>query len=167
MSVLLGDRKESKFEAITYSIELHDMLILLMQRGFGVKDVDSFVRKKYAYGEISEENFAKYRELMRSFKSKINQCASLITSNVRAANTIYPRTMHEYETRRDYQKLGNILSMITAHLSRGAEFHNRENDSKSISTNTTNYTEMTVIFYSVTFQSSMTILSMRLPNENC
>ena len=50
---------------------------------------------------------------------------------------------------------------------RGAEFHNRENDSKSISTNTTNYTEMTVIFYSVTFQSSMTILSMRLPNENC
>lgn len=66
MSVLLGDRKESKFEAITYSIELHDMLILLMQRGFGVKDVDSFVRKKYAYGEISEENFAKYRELMRS-----------------------------------------------------------------------------------------------------
>ena len=98
MSVLLGDRKESKFEAITYSIELHDMLILLMQRGFGVKDVDGFVRKKYAYGEISEENFAKYRELMRSFKSKINQCASLITSNVRAANTIYPRTMHEYET---------------------------------------------------------------------
>lgn len=66
-----------------------------------------------------------------------------------------------------FQKLGNILSMITAHLSRGAEFHNRENDSKSISTNTTNYTEMTVIFYSVTFQSSMTILSMRLPNENC
>ena len=61
----------------------------------------------------------------------------------------------------------NISFMITAHLSRGAEFRNRENDSKSISTNTTNYTEMTVIFYSVTFQSSMTILSMRLLNENC
>ena len=27
MSVLVSDRKESKFEAITYSIELHDMLI--------------------------------------------------------------------------------------------------------------------------------------------
>ena len=40
--------------------------------------------------------------------------------------------------------------MITAHLSRGAEFHNRENDSKSISTNTTNYTEMTVIKYTLT-----------------
>ena len=108
MSVLLGDRKESKFEAITYSIELHDMLILLMQRGFGVKDVDSFVRKKYAYGEISEENFAKYRELMRSFKLKINQCASLITSNVRAANTIYPTNLHECEIRRDYQNTAII-----------------------------------------------------------
>lgn len=50
MSVLLGDRKESKFEAITYSIELHDMLLSLMQRSFGVKDVDDFVRKAYAYG---------------------------------------------------------------------------------------------------------------------
>lgn len=92
MSVLLGDRKESKFEAITYSIELHDMLILLMQRGFGVKDVDSFVRKKYAYGEISEENFAKYRELMRSFKSKVNQCASLITSKYKFLQIKYTLT---------------------------------------------------------------------------
>lgn len=38
MSVLVSDRTESKFEAITYSIELHDMLIDLMQRSFGVKN---------------------------------------------------------------------------------------------------------------------------------
>ena len=125
MSVLLGDRKESKFEAITYSIELHDMLILLMQRGFGVKDVNSFVRKKYAYGEISEENFAKYRELMRSFKSKINQCASLITSNVRAANTIYPRTMHEYETRRDCEQLINELQRVVEIFDVDLNLYNR------------------------------------------
>ena len=31
MSVLVSDRTESKFEAITYSIELHDMLIDFMQ----------------------------------------------------------------------------------------------------------------------------------------
>lgn len=35
MSVLVSDRTESKFEAITYSIELHDMLIDLMQRSYG------------------------------------------------------------------------------------------------------------------------------------
>ena len=44
MSVLVSDRTESKFEAITYSIELHDMLIDLMQRSFGVKDLDQLVR---------------------------------------------------------------------------------------------------------------------------
>ena len=36
MSVLVSDRSESKFEAITYSIELHNMLIELMQRSFEV-----------------------------------------------------------------------------------------------------------------------------------
>lgn len=46
MSVLVSDRTESKFEAITYSVELHDMLIELMQRSFGVKDLDHFVRVK-------------------------------------------------------------------------------------------------------------------------
>ena len=51
MSVLVSDRKESKFEAITYSIELHDMLIDFMQRNFGVKDIDHFVRVRYAYGD--------------------------------------------------------------------------------------------------------------------
>lgn len=34
MSVLVSDRTESKFEAITYSIELHDMLIDLIPVGF-------------------------------------------------------------------------------------------------------------------------------------
>ena len=61
MSVLVSDRKESKFEAITYSIELHDMLIDLMQRSFGVKDLDHFVRVRYAYGKDETEDFAKYR----------------------------------------------------------------------------------------------------------
>lgn len=50
---------------------------------------------------------------------------------------------------------------------KGRGISQQRNDLKSIFTNTTNYTEMTVIFYSVTFRSSMTILFMRLPNENC
>ena len=47
MSVLVSDRT-AKFEAITYSIELHDMLIDFMQHGFGVKSVDDYVRLRYA-----------------------------------------------------------------------------------------------------------------------
>ena len=41
--------------------------------------------------------------LMENFKTRIDQIASLLTNNVRAANSIYPTTLHEYEKRRDYQ----------------------------------------------------------------
>ena len=125
MSVLLGDRKESKFEAITYSIELHDMLLSLMQRSFGVKEVDDFVRKAYAYGDISEETFSVYREIMNSFKKRVSQHASLVTSNVRAANTIYPTTLHEYEIRRDYQNAAIVhCELLIDDLQRVAERFN-------------------------------------------
>lgn len=103
MSVLVSDRTESKFEAITYSIELHDMLIDLMQRSFGVKDLDQLVRVRYAHGKDATEDFSRYRYLMLNYKNRIDQLASMLTSNVRAANSIYPTTLHEYEQRRDYQ----------------------------------------------------------------
>lgn len=64
MSVLVSDRTESKFEAITYSIELHDMLIDFMQRSFGVKDLDQLVRVRYAHGKDATEDFSRYRYLM-------------------------------------------------------------------------------------------------------
>ena len=68
MSVLASKRKESKFEAITFSIDLHDMLLDFMQRSFGVKDLDHLVRVRYAYGKDETEDFAKYRYLMTNFK---------------------------------------------------------------------------------------------------
>lgn len=60
MSVLVSDRKESRFEAITYSIELHDMLIDFMQRNFGVKDLEHLVRLRYAYGKDETEDYGKF-----------------------------------------------------------------------------------------------------------
>lgn len=103
MSVLASNRTESRFEAITNSIALHDMLIELMQHSFGVKDLDQFVRRRYAYGKDQTEDFPRYRYLMNNFKNRIDQLAALMTNNIRAANSLYPTTMHEYERRRDYQ----------------------------------------------------------------
>jgi hypothetical protein len=74
-----------------------------MQRSFGVKDLDHLVRVRYAYGKDETEDFAKYRYLMTNFKNRIDQLASQLTSNVRAANSTYPTSMREYEQRRDYQ----------------------------------------------------------------
>ncbi|WP_242970994.1 hypothetical protein [Anaerotruncus colihominis] len=79
------------------------MLIELMQRSFGVKDLDQFVRMRYAYGKDDTEDFSKYRYLMYNYKTRIDQLASLMTNNIRAANSIYPTMLHEYEKRRDYQ----------------------------------------------------------------
>lgn len=103
MSVLVSDRKESRFEAITYSIELHDMLIDLMQQDFGVRDLKHLVRLKYAYGKEETENYEKYAYLMNKYKDRVDLLASRLTSNVRGANSIFPINMHEYERRRDYQ----------------------------------------------------------------
>ena len=57
MAVLVNNRKESKLEPIVYSVELHKMLTDLIQKDFGVKDLDHLVRVRYAYGRDATENF--------------------------------------------------------------------------------------------------------------
>lgn len=114
MSVLVSKRKESKFEAIVYSVELHKMLTELIRRNFGVRDLDQLVRLKYAHGKDMEENFSRYRYLMHKSKERIDQLGYLITNNLRGANSIYPTSMHEYEQRRDYQNfaLANCEQLV-------------------------------------------------------
>lgn len=108
MSVLASHRKESRVEAILFSVELHERLTELIQKDFGVKDLDQLVRIRYAYGIDKTENFSRYRELMRSEKKKIDQLAYLLTNNLRGANSIYPTSMREYEQRRDYQNFAIV-----------------------------------------------------------
>lgn len=103
MSVLKSKRKESKFEVVVYASRVHDMLIDFMQRNFGIKDFNLYVETKYAYGDDDFENYSKYRFLLYNFKNRIDQMASMMTSNIRAANSNYPQSLHEYEVRRDYQ----------------------------------------------------------------
>lgn len=40
---------------------------------------------------------------MSNFKTRIDQLASQMTNNIRAANSTYPTSMSEYEQRRSYQ----------------------------------------------------------------
>jgi len=79
------------------------MLVDLMQKSFGVKDVDQYVRVQYAHSDIPKEDFRRYHFLMTNFKNRIDIQASLLTSDVRAANSIYPTTLSEYDQRREYQ----------------------------------------------------------------
>ena len=125
MSVLVSDRKESKFEAITYSVELHDMLLDFMQRSFGIKDLEHFVRVRYAYGDDETEDYAKYRYLMTNFKNRIDHLASQLTNNIRAANSTYHTSMQEYEQRRSYQNSAIVnCEQIIKELQRIVEIFN-------------------------------------------
>jgi len=103
MSVIVSDRKESRFEAVTFSLELHDMLIGLMQRGFCVKDLSCLVRERYRLGRNANEDYDFYRFLMQEHKIHLNQLCYQLTNDVRGANSIYPTTMDEYRKRRDFQ----------------------------------------------------------------
>ncbi len=114
MSVLVSDRKESRYESIIYSVELHDMLLDLLSRNFGIKDLDHMVRMKYAYGQIESEDFPFYHYQMHKYKERIDKLAYSLTNNLRAAKSIHPTSMHEYEQRRDYQDdaIGNCDQLL-------------------------------------------------------
>ena len=108
MSVLAAKRKESRLEPIVCSVELHDMITELAQRDFGVRDLDQLVRVRFADGIDKYEDFGRYRGLMRIERDKVDKLCYLLTNNLRAANSIYPTSMHEYEQRRDYQNFGIV-----------------------------------------------------------
>lgn len=90
------------------------MLIQFMQRSFGVKNFEKVIRSKYGDSTDPGQEMSNSRFLMHRFKVRINDTAMLLTSNVRAANSIYPTTLHECDVRRDYQNaaIGNCEQLI-------------------------------------------------------
>lgn len=93
MSVLASKRKESREEAIAYSLELYDMLIEFMQRSFAIKSQEQFVREQYATGKGLEVDYQAYAYIMLSTKEQIEKSASLLTANLRAARSLFPTSM--------------------------------------------------------------------------
>jgi hypothetical protein len=125
MSVLASRRKESRLEPIIFSIELHESITELAQRDFGVKDLDQLVRVRYANGIDKYEDFGRYRGLMRLERDKVDQLCFLLTNNLRAANSIYPTSMQEYEKRREYQNFGIVnCEQLIKELQRVVELFN-------------------------------------------
>lgn len=103
MSVLVSERKESQFEVIIFADELRNMMIELMQRRFGIKNLEQMVRVQYAYGKLKTENIEYYQSVLACSKQNIMNIAALLTNNVRAANSLYPVTEDDWRKRRDFQ----------------------------------------------------------------
>ena len=103
MSVLADNRKESRFEPITFSETIHDMLTELIQHNFGIKDMDAVVRRQYRAGKCEPNDYWKYMYLLRNYKVRIDSKASELTSFVRDAYARYPSSMERLEKRRELQ----------------------------------------------------------------
>lgn len=109
MAVLAAKRKESRFEPIVQSEVIHQMLVELMQHSFGIKNMDTMVRRQYIAGKCERDAYWRYCYLLRNAKVRIDRLAAELTCLIRAANTIYPVTIHEYEKRRDNQNYAIIV----------------------------------------------------------
>lgn len=115
MSVLVNDRKESKYQSIVFAIKLQTKLTDFANRDFGVKDLKHLVQLRYAYGKDEMENFSKYRYLLQDCKTQLNRTAALLTANLVAAKSVYPTAMPEYYQRREYQNnaIANANQLLT------------------------------------------------------
>ena len=115
MSVLVNDRKESRYQSIIFAIKLQTRLTDFANRDFGIKDLKHLVQLRYAYGKDEMENYSKYEYLLRECKTQLNRTASLLTANLVAAKSIYPTALHEYQQRREYQNnaIGNASQLLT------------------------------------------------------
>ncbi len=103
MSVLVSDRKESRFEVITLSVSIREKLIELMHRGFGIKDIRRAASRRYAFGKAASDSPAEFVLEMTEYKRRLGELAAQLTNNLRAANSIYPTSVAELEQRRSYQ----------------------------------------------------------------
>lgn len=103
MSVIKAKRKLSRFEVLVHANNLHDMLLELMQRNFGIKSVEDYVRKKHLFNKTQIEQYAFYKTVLMQSKQKTNDVCRLLIWNVRAANTIYPKNEDEIRQKREYQ----------------------------------------------------------------
>ena len=115
MSVLVNDRKESRYQSIIFAVKLQTKLTDFANRDFGVKDLKHLVQVRYAYGKDEMENYSKYRYLLQDCKTQLNRTTALLTANLVAAKSIYPTALSEYYQRREYQNnaIANASQLLT------------------------------------------------------
>lgn len=114
MGVIVSDRNLSKCEAVAYSVKLKLTLQDLCIRNMGIKNVDSIVRQKYAYGVEKTENREKYIMLLSKHKERLLWYADELIANTRAANRIKMNSVRRCDLRLDYQDkaIGNCEMLV-------------------------------------------------------
>lgn len=90
MSVPKSRQSKSRLEVLYNATKLHDAIVALTLRSFGVYSRNSVLRHKYRTLIIQTKNEQYVDELVLSYKNLITQAANMIEVYLRQAKTIYP-----------------------------------------------------------------------------
>lgn len=125
MSVPLGDRHESRVEAIHFADKTIQYLLLdLLQRNFGIRDMDAFIREKFRHvqNKDGKGDFEQYWYLLYESKTTLQQTYNQLLFNLRSAYALNPINEHEWEVRRDHLNSAIFnCEMLIKHLQKTIE----------------------------------------------
>ena len=104
MSVLEKDRKvNNDLKTITYANEIRFVFTTIMFRDFWIKDETNVIRKKYKIRSEDDAYYDDYVWLLEEEKKILTVMLANLTTNLTAANSIYPTNENELKGRRTYQ----------------------------------------------------------------
>lgn len=89
MSVVVGDRRESRYAAVWHAIELAEEMTELCIRRLGIKDYDHMIRSKY-FHEYGERRCPKEEQvrMIQEAKSNLMDYTNRVVSETRIAYTV-------------------------------------------------------------------------------
>ena len=104
MSVLVKDRKvNQEFKTITNANKIRFVFTNVMFRNFWIKDETNVIRKEYKKRLEDDYMIDDFQWLLDEEKKIITIMLANLTTNITAANSIYPQNENELKGRRTYQ----------------------------------------------------------------
>lgn len=113
MAVIARKRKESDFKVFDNAENLKRAMARLYQENFGIRDIYHPVKQQYKIsGDL--RNAANYGLYFYEYVNIIQCSLDDLIQDICRANSIYPKTLHELEVRRDYQNdaIGNCYIIL-------------------------------------------------------
>ena len=102
MSIYARKYKPSKWEPIVFADKLDDMFTDFAARDFGIKDLKTMLRHKYAVAPLDDDDFSFYFSILQEHKRRVRNHINLLTSSIRLAN-VYPSTISDLKERITHQ----------------------------------------------------------------
>jgi hypothetical protein len=117
MSVVVSDRNESKLQVIITATDIKTNIHELCLRDFGIRDMNSIIRKKYDTIANLPNKYERYALELYRDRDTLHKLSDILLFNVRAANRQRMNTIRKCNIRLEYQdKALDICELLIAKL---------------------------------------------------